>query len=278
MYTTRIENCDLDQIAESGQCFRWCKIADHSYRIPAFGRVVEVVQEGNSFSFSCEEEEFRDIWRRYFDLDTDYAKLIAAIDPEDEFLCRAAVSGSGLRILRQELWEVILSFVISQNNNIPRIKRSMETLCSRYGQGQAEISGVEIFSVPDYIHIHSGKREALADKSLGLGYRHEYIWEICEYLDGNPSYLPELREKGYEDAMRLLMERKGIGRKVASCICLYGLHCLDACPVDTWIKRIIEEDYQGKMPGWMTGSYAGVYQQYVFYYKRKLHMQNASIS
>lgn len=271
MYTTRIENCDLDQIAESGQCFRWQKTGDHSYRIPAFSRVVEVVQEENRFTFSCGEEEFCDIWRGYFDLDTDYAELISAIEMEDEFLYRAAASGSGLRILRQELWEVILSFVISQNNNIPRIKKSIEMLCSRYGQ--AEHSGAEICSVPDYIHIRSAKREELADKSLGLGYRHEYIWEICGYLDSNPSFLRELQEKDYEDAMWLLMERKGIGRKVASCICLYGLHCLDACPVDTWIKRIIEEDYQGKMPGWMTGRHAGVYQQYVFYYKRKQRMR-----
>ncbi len=280
MYITKLKNCDLNQIAESGQCFRWQKIGDYAYKIPMANKRVEVIQEKEQFTFSCDEKEFNEIWREYFDLDTDYEALICAIDSKDSFLRQAAAYAGGIRILKQELWEVILSFLISQNNNIPRIKKNIEALCSKYQIQREAVSNsrdfdykAEIFSETEFCTIPSwgcichGGRENLED--LKLGYRAEYIYRVCKYLEEKPDFLEELKKVDQEEAMRLLLELKGVGKKVASCICLFGLHHLGACPVDTWVQKIIDEDYYGKMPEWMTGKYAGIYQQYVFYYKRK---------
>lgn len=269
MYITRIDHCDLNQIAESGQCFRWQRIGDNAYRIPAFGRTVEISQKKDQFIFSCEEEEFCKVWKSYFDLDTDYAELIGKIDSEDQFLYKSAIYGGGIRILRQDLWEVMLSFIISQNNNIPRIRKSIEALCHKYKAQSENSAGTGCYPIPDMAQILSRGKEALKDKELSLGYRYEYIWELCELLASQPSFMPKLKETDYTEALQLLMERKGVGKKVASCICLFGLHQLDACPVDTWVRKIIDENYNGNMPDWMKSSYAGVYQQYAFYYKRR---------
>ena len=127
-----IKNFDLEQIADSGQCFRWRKIDDGKYLIPAYDHIVTVAQSGEKFEFSCTEAEYQKIWKHYFDLELDYGKIIAAIDKNDTFLKEAAEYGSGIRILKQELWEMIISYIISQNNNIPRIKKGIEAVCDRY--------------------------------------------------------------------------------------------------------------------------------------------------
>ena len=122
MYTTQIDHMDLHQIANSGQCFRWQQIEDTSYIIPAFGRELTISQDGNTFILSCGKNEWNSLWKNYFDVDTDYNEVENIImENNDDFLKTAYQFGSGIRILRQDLWEVIISFIISQNNNIPRI-------------------------------------------------------------------------------------------------------------------------------------------------------------
>lgn len=286
MYIIKIKNCDLDQIADSGQCFRWMKTGEYTYKIPVADRTVEVTQREEEFTFSCDESEFNEIWREYFDIDTDYEELIRAINPEDDFLRQAASYAGGIRILKQDLWEVMLSFLISQNNNIPRIKKNIEALCKNYEVQEDSISDRENGSgakigydtrscmIPDWRHIYDGGKENLLD--LKLGYRAEYIYGVCKYLEEKPNFLEDLQKADQEKAMQLLLGLKGVGKKVASCICLFGLHQLGACPVDTWIQKIIDEDYHGTMPKWMTGRYAGIYQQYAFYYKREKDMRISS--
>ena len=129
MITKVIRDFDLEQISRSGQCFRMERISGNTWRLIAFGRYLEAGQQGEQVEFSCSEEEFENVWQNYFDLDTDYQKVKQAIDREDEYLCRAARLGGGIRILRQELWEMIVTFIISQRNNIPRIKKCVETIC-----------------------------------------------------------------------------------------------------------------------------------------------------
>ena len=269
-----IKNFDLEQIADSGQCFRWRKIDEGKYLIPAYDHIVTVTQSGEKFEFSCTEAEYQIIWKHYFDLELDYGKIIAAIDKNDTFLKEAAEYGSGIRILNQELWEMIISYIISQNNNIPRIKKGIEAVCDRYKavickdeQDNLEKTENEIYGFPHLTDIEkNGGRQSLSE--LGLGYRDEYIWLMCEYEHENKVFFENLRKCDYEQSMKMLMEHKGIGRKVANCISLFGLHHLDACPIDVWMKKIIDEEYGGIQPKWMSDRYAGIYQQYAFFYKR----------
>lgn len=171
---------DLEQIAESGQCFRWKKLDDHKYRIPAFDNYLDIAQTGNNFELSCTEEEFGQIWYNYFDIGTDYEGLINRIDNSDKFLKDAADYGKGIRILNQDTWETIISFIISQNNNIPRIKKGIEAVCSRYMRQPAALAGTDIYMIPYLEDIEkNGGRESLS--GLGIGYRDEYIWGICNF-------------------------------------------------------------------------------------------------
>lgn len=269
-----IKNFDLEQIADSGQCFRWRKIDEGKYLIPAYDHTVTVAQSGEKFEFSCTETEYQKIWKHYFDLELDYGKIISSIDKNDTFLKEAAEYGSGIRILNQELWEMIISYIISQNNNIPRIKKGIEAVCDRYkavickdGQRDLEKTESQIYGFPHLTDIErNGGRQSLSE--LGLGYRDEYIWLMCEYEYENKDFFRNLKKCDYEQSMKMLMEHKGIGKKVANCISLFGLHHLDACPIDVWMKKIIDEEYGGIQPKWMSDRYAGIYQQYAFFYKR----------
>ena len=251
MFTVEIDHMDLHQIANSGQCFRWQQIEDNSYIIPAFGRELTISQDGNTFILSCDENEWNSLWRNYFDVDTDtdYNEVENIImESNDDFLKAAYQFGSGIRILRQDLWEVIISFIISQNNNIPRIKRSINKLC--------ENNGGEFPEWYDLINMD------LADK--GLGYRDEYIKNAC-YVRAT-TFTDNDLELGYENAKAQLMKIKGVGEKIANCVLLFGLHYLDVFPQDVHIKRIIDREYNSELPSWVGNRYAGLFQQYLFYF------------
>ena len=261
MITKEIPYFNLEQIAESGQCFRWFKLERNKYRIIAFGKCIEVSQEGTRIFLDCSQEDFDNIWYNYFDLGTDYESIVNAVNEKDVFLRKAVCEAGGIRILNQELWEMIISFVISQNNNIPRIKKSIEYICKEIGEKLSD--GVYCF--PTYEEMKKADRSIISN--AGLGYRDSYIIELCEKYSLD-TILDEVSGMGYDEALKYYMSFKGIGKKVANCICLFGLHQLDACPIDTWMQKIIDEEYGGVIPEWMKGEFAGVYQQYAFYYKR----------
>ena len=165
---------------------------------------------------------------------------------------------------------MIISFIISQNNNIPRIKKSIEGLCKIFSKTQIT-SELKSFPTAQEIISFGDKNKILEKlKSVGLGYRDEYIYLISLYTIENPTWIDELKNMTYKDAFEKLISFKGIGKKVANCICLFGLHLINACPVDTWIQKIIDERYDGKIPSWMKSEVAGIYQQYAFYYERFL--------
>lgn len=247
MYTTQIDHMNLHQIANSGQCFRWQQIKDNTYIIPAFGKELTISQDGNTFILSCDENEWNSLWKNYFDVDTDtdYDEVENIImESNDDFLKAAYQFGSGIRILRQDLWEVIISFVISQNNNIPRIRKSIEKIC-------AEVGG-------RFPTCHEILDMDLSDK--GLGYRDEYLIDAADW------WIWEDECPLVEEPKTELMKIKGIGEKVSNCICLFGMHQLDAFPVDVHIKRILNREYDGELPEWANSKYAGLFQQYLFYY------------
>ena len=242
---------NLHQIANSGQCFRWQQINDNTYKIPAFGKELTISQDRDLFTLSCDENEWDIIWRNYFDLDTDYDEVEEIIKYlDDDFFKAAYQFGSGIRILRQDLWEVIISFIISQNNNIPRIKKSIQKICDEVGgrfPNRFELSRIDL-------------------SNKGLGYRDKYLinavmWDFWKFAD------PLLVLNTIENPKIELMKIKGIGNKVADCICLFALHRLNSFPQDTHIKKIIDREYGGKLPKWANSKYAGLFQQYIFYYE-----------
>lgn len=276
MYSVQVTNMDLTQIAESGQCFRMNCIGKGIYSVIAFGKYLEISQNQNSLLLSCNEYEFETVWKQYFDLCTDYAAIIDSAKV-DNYLNQAIQYGSGIRILRQDLWETLISFIISQRKSIPSIKRCIETLCFRYGdaiQGYAlDGSIIHCHAFPTPEQLSKVTVEEL--RECGLGYRDVYVSSATKwccntkwfYRNGN-IYANELNNYTY--AKLVLMDFNGVGTKVADCICLFALHHLQACPIDTHMKQIIDKVYDGIMPEWMVSDNAGVYQQYTFYYKKSL--------
>ncbi|MCR5271631.1 MAG: 8-oxoguanine DNA glycosylase [Lachnospiraceae bacterium] len=256
MITKKIDHLNLEQIAESGQCFRWEKTKD-GYEIPAFGKVLNCVQEGDVFTFDCTESEWQNLWENYFDIGFDYADVERRIrESKDEHLILSFNEGSGIRILNQDLWEIIVSFVISQNNNIPRIRKSIEKICEKANPD------TKVFPRADDL-----PQDFFDDTSLGLGYRDVYLRELVSYVKENPGWIESLKKMNYDEAFESLVKRKGIGKKVANCICLFGLHHVDAFPVDTHVKQLLDKYYSNGFDFERFDGIAGIIQQYLFYFE-----------
>ena len=254
-----IAHFDMEQIANSGQCFRIRSVASDVWEVPAFGRrlVVRRTSEG-AWEFDCNECEFQEIWSNYFDLQTDYGAVKNAITSSgDEYLRNAVRYGWGIRILRQDPWEMTVSFIISQQNNIPRIRSTIARLCEPFGgafPSPAELAG---YTEANFV-------------ALGLGYRAKYVVDVVRaVLDGRLDF-HKLTAMSTPDAIATLRQFNGIGVKVASCIALFGLHKIDAFPIDVWIKKIIDERYGGTFPLDHFAGYAGIVQQYMYFYQRAL--------
>lgn len=260
-----INNMDLAQIADSGQCFRWNRLDDKSFEVIAYDKYLTIKQDGNKFDLSCDEGQWKEIWSTYLDTDTDYADIGAKIESsDDEYLKEAYKHGQGIRILRQDLWETLISFIISQNNNIKRIKGSIEAICAKAAlplEGNAPY-GKYRFPKPGELD-----REFFNDRELGLGYRDTYLADIYEYAALEPDFPKRLKTMDNEEAFKELKSFKGIGDKVANCVCLFGLHHIDAFPIDTHIKQILNRYYSGGFDFERYKGYAGIIQQYMFSYK-----------
>lgn len=270
MISITVNNFDLGQIAESGQCFRMNYIGKGGYSVVAFDRYVEVAQLGNNLIFSCSSEEYERIWKTYFDIDTDYA-AIKQNAKRDQYLDKAIHYSDGIRILRQDLFEIIITFIISQRKSIPSIKKCVETLSYRYGH---TISGYDMserkvlenaFPSPENLY-----KVNIPDlRECGLGYRDVYVYDAAKWFcEKFPKLDKDSFYNDYTYAKNQLQEINGVGDKIANCICLFALHQLQACPIDTHMHQIIDKEYNGIMPEWMVSDKAGVLQQYCFYYKR----------
>lgn len=262
------DDFDLEKIADSGQCFRWERTGPDSYRIPCGRRCLNIarIAEGR-YTLDCSEEDYFTLWRPYFDLDTDYSEIRSRVDPgEDPFLFRAAEAQRGLRILRQDPWEVTVSFIISQNRNIPAIRRSVALLCQAAGEALPDGSGGFFYAFPSPRAVLELGEAGL--NRCALGYRAKYVRAAAVAAETGKLDLAALAAAAPEEALENLMELYGVGAKVASCIALYGLHHTDAFPVDTWIRRILQNEYPQGYPFAAYSPYNGVFQQYMFAYYR----------
>lgn len=254
-----ITNFSIPQICESGQCFRMKPLDHGRYQVIAHGRLLEMEQDGEHVTFYCGQQDYEDIWKQYFDLDTDYGRRIRSIDPEDHYLTRAAQYGSGIRILNQDLWEMIISFIISQQNNIKRIRKCINTICERYGVPR---DGFYDFPTPEALAAAS--EDEL--RECGLGYRSKYLVGTAHAIAGGEVCLEQIRRQEYGEAKETLMKLPGIGSKVADCVCLFALHHLDAFPIDTHIRQVLDKWYPEGFPAKRYAGYLGILQQYTFYY------------
>lgn len=261
-----IDHFDIRAIADSGQCFRLNAAEDGAWALIAHGRCLRIVDEGlGRWAFDCTQATFNTIWRPYFDLDTDYGQYIASIPASDAYLARAAAFGRGIRILRQDPWEMLITFIISQQKNIPAIKKAVETLSERYGQRFAHGSATH-HAFPTAQALAALQEDDL--RLCSLGYRCAYIKAAAQMVAGGALDLAALQALPDDQLLAALQTVPGVGPKVASCVMLFGFHRVGAFPRDVWINRVVEREYGGHFPLERYEGYAGIMQQYMFYYAR----------
>lgn len=269
MVTIRCNELNLGQICESGQCFRMSRIpgTDEKFEIIATDLRVTARQLADGMELDCDEDEYERFWRSYFDIEcgTDYAAIIDSVDPSDEYLTRVAREGRGIRILRQDLWEMIVTFLISQQNNIPRIHKCIENICREYGRYMEAGGGYYAFPTPEALAV-------LDEDDLmpcNLGYRSKYVVRAARAVADGTLDLDALRTMDHADARARLLEVYGIGNKVADCICLFALHHIESFPIDTHIRQVLEREYGSgygdAFPFSRYRDHLGVIQQYMFY-------------
>ena len=260
IYIKNQKNFDLAQTLDCGQAFRWSQNDDGAWRGIAFGKYIELYEKDSDIIIAgSNQNDFENIWRNYFDLDRNYEQIINDISI-NETVKKAAEYSSGIRLLNQEPWEALCSFIISQNNNIPRIKGIVERLCENFGE---KIEGGYTF--PSYKTIARLTVEDLA--VIRSGFRAKYILDAAQKVASGEIDLEALKSIDYDTAREKIMTIKGVGPKVADCVLLYGLSHKNAFPRDVWINRALDSLFDGKIPD-CVGNYGGIVQQYIFHYIR----------
>lgn len=252
----RQSDFDLDDTLDCGQAFRWTKIANDIYSGHFLNDPLTISCENkkdNVFRFhNTDEKTLLDKWIEYFDFNTDYTELKRRFS-EDSTMAAACSYAGGIRILKQDSWEALSSFIISQNNNIPRIKGIIGRLCEHYG------------GYPLHTQMKDETVESLA--YLRCGFRAKYIVDAVSRINSGEIDLQAVSEMPIQDARKALMTIKGVGPKVAECALLFGMYRIEAFPVDVWVKRVMEQWYPNGLPDCVKG-YEGIAQQYLFHYIR----------
>lgn len=265
---------ELRDIFECGQCFRWKKENDGSYTgIIKYGVINVNKIENNVIIKGDISGDFEKICKEYFDLNRDYSAIKEKISKDDENMQKAIAYGKGIRILNQDPWEMLISYIISAANNIPRISKTIENISRAYGK-EIDLNGNVYYMFPTPEELSKATIEDL--RKCNLGFRDKYVYGATKLVLNGEINFDDLRNLKYEDAKKKLMKVPGVGAKVADCILLFSLGKIEAFPVDTWIKKVMNELYvdstnvtkinQYAMNKF--GEYAGIAQQYLFYYKR----------
>ena len=281
MIKTDVDFLNPGRICDSGQIFRMYRVEGKAsvFLVCSGDRRLKISVKGRDVFLHCDTAEYESYWKHFFDMDRDYDALAAKIDPSDSFLARACLAGKGLRILRQDLFEMIISFIISQQKQIPSIRKCVEALCERFGQkhapdgadnaertGKKDASEGAVvlengcvgdcgkkeenawYGFPSPHSIAAGGPEGL--KGLSLGYRERYIYETsCLFLQIEDELREAVDKRDFAVARNILLSLTGVGEKVADCILLFGCGDLDSFPVDTHIISIMDREYGEKTDG-----------------------------
>jgi N-glycosylase/DNA lyase len=260
-----IEYFNLSDTFDCGQCFRFNKTGD-IFEGVAFGKYLRIYQADEKIYLETNPEDFNNIWRNFFDIDRDYKKIFETLR-QDEILKKASNFCPGIRILRQEPFECLISFIFSQNNNIPRIKKIIGRLCENFGE--KIIAGDKIY----YTFPNADKIANLTLEDLDViksGFRAKYILGAAKKVASGEIDLNSIYKMTASDGAEYLKQIKGVGDKIAACVLLFGYNKLDAFPVDVWIKKAIEKYYPAGFDYKKTfGEYAGIANAYLFYYERE---------
>ena len=262
--------------ALSGQVFRFHVIDDTHTEVVAFGKYLQITELGNDeFAFSCSDKEFDKIWKSYFDLDRNYIDIYKSIDPSDNYLKAAADFGYGIRILRQDVFETVISYIISQRRSIPSITTSVDRLSAKYGSKIEMPKLGKPFVKPlkdEYCSFPTPEQFAkatLADiAETGVGYRAEYIMSAIDDFRSGKLSEDMMRSKTDDELYEILMNMHGVGKKVANCIMLYGFTRCGRFPIDVWMERILNNYYDGHFDISKYPETCGIMQQFMFYYER----------
>lgn len=291
-----VKNFNIKQILECGQCFRWEKISDNNYIIIAYRRVIEVIQNNDEVVIlNSNEEDFKNIWKNYFDLERNYDEIKNVL-AKDEILRKSVEFGYGIRILNQDPFEILISFIISARNSIPSIKKTVKKICEKWGD-KVEYKGNEYYSFPNPNFIKNATLEEIQE--TGASFRSKYIVDTIkkvneaievkedmkvspskyeerpEILDFDLEYIKSLSDDECHIALQKFM---GVGAKVADCIMLFSMAKHSSFPVDVWVKRAMIHFYVApdvslnKMRIFARdkfGALSGMAQQYLFYYARE---------
>lgn len=274
-----LEYFDIGQIFDCGQCFRFDPALSPRHAVDmegvAYGRYLRLGQDtpDSVVLYNVTAADFDRIWKRYFALDADYGEIRREIAERfacasggcDRVMPEAMAYGAGIRVLRQEPWETVCSFIVSQNNNIPRIKKIIAALSEAYGD-VITVNGRTYHAFPSPQALAAAGVDALY--ALRTGFRAKYIHDAALRAASGQLNYTAIAAASPERAMELLCEIKGVGPKVASCAMLFGFDKTEAFPVDVWMKRALEKYYPDGLDIRALGKYAGIAQQYLFYYER----------
>ncbi|MBY0754577.1 8-oxoguanine DNA glycosylase [Clostridium sardiniense] len=276
-----VRNFNIKQILECGQCFRWEKKAELDYIVIAYGRVIEVVQEDDKVTIlNSNEEDFKNIWFEYFDLERDYSKIKEELS-KDEILKKSVDYGYGIRILNQEPFELVISFIVSARNSIPSIKKTIKKISERWGT-EIEYKGEKFYTFPTPEMIKDVTEDEI--RETGASFRSKYIVDTVANINNDLDNLEgiynleRITSLTDDECHTALQEFKGVGAKVADCIMLFSMSKYSAFPVDVWVKRAMmhfynaEEGSLNKIRIFARNEFkdlSGFAQQYLFYYARE---------
>ena len=275
--------CDFDlaQTLECGQCFHFVKLDEEDYVLTAKGYVLHVSQEADTVTFyDTDKDEYVNVWKDYFDMDRDYSAIKKKLLEKDDKLKDAIESMWGVRILNQDFFETLISFIISQNKQIPHIKKILADISAKFGTYKGTYGGADMYTFPTLEQLANASEEDF--KELKTGFRAPYIMDAIRRNMAGQFDINELKSMDYDSCIKELMTIKGVGEKVANCVSLFGLGKKEAFPVDVWIKRIMETMYfdgvdtpKDKIAAFAKeqfGELGGFAQQYLFYYGKSIKM------
>lgn len=270
-----IRDFNLTHIFDCGQCFRWNKEEDGSYTGVVKNKVINVKQVGSQVVFSNVSKDDYTLIKDYFDLDTDYAEIKNKVNTDD-IMAKAIKFGEGIRILNQDEWETMISFMISANNRIPMIKKVIENLSSCYGDFIGSYRGRDYYSFPTAEQLSIVPVEKIQE--CKAGFRSPRLKEAALRFLNEKEIIYNLKNKSYDEGLDYLKSYAGIGDKVANCILLFSMKQFDTFPVDVWVRRVMQELYVDKSTKDADirkfaenkfGNFSGYAQQYLFYYARE---------